>query len=97
MKKGLLLGCLGCLLIVTFPSLSQPFPGQEGFGSPFIPNRPASGSRISLDEAVRRVQRETGGRILSAEAVPRDGAFTYRIKTLLPSGRVRVIYVDSEQ
>jgi uncharacterized membrane protein YkoI len=46
---------------------------------------------ISLDEAVTRVRRDTGGRVLSAEA--RDGH--YRIKVLLPNGAVRVINVDS--
>ncbi len=46
---------------------------------------------ISLDEAAARVRRETGGRVLSAEA--RDGR--YRIKVLLPNGAVRVINVDA--
>ncbi len=46
---------------------------------------------ISLDEAAARVRRDTGGRVLSAEA--RDGR--YRIKVLLPNGAVRVINVDS--
>jgi uncharacterized membrane protein YkoI len=46
---------------------------------------------ISLDEAVARVHRETGGRVLSAEA--RDSR--YRIKVLLPNGAVRVVNVDA--
>lgn len=46
---------------------------------------------ISLDEAVTRVRRDTGGRVLSAEV--RDNH--YRIKVLLPNGAVRVINVDS--
>lgn len=46
---------------------------------------------ISLDEAVTRVRRDTGGRVLSAEA--RDGR--YRIKVLLPNGAVRVVNVDA--
>jgi uncharacterized membrane protein YkoI len=46
---------------------------------------------ISLDEAVTRVRRETGGRVLSAEA--RDSR--YRIKVLLPNGAVRVVNVDA--
>jgi uncharacterized membrane protein YkoI len=46
---------------------------------------------ISLDEAVARVRRETGGRVLSAEA--RDSR--YRIKVLMPNGAVRVINVDA--
>ncbi|GAB4513648.1 MAG: hypothetical protein Tsb0026_18500 [Sulfuricaulis sp.] len=46
---------------------------------------------ISLDEAVARVRRETGGRVLSAEA--RDSR--YRIKVLMPNGAVRVVNVDA--
>jgi len=97
MKRGSFLIGLGCLLMVTLPASSQPFPGSDDFGSPFIPRQPEYRPRIGLDEAVRRVQRETGGRILSAEAVQGPGAPAYRIKVLLPSGRVRVIVVDSGQ
>ncbi len=50
---------------------------------------------ISLDEAVARVRRETGGRVLSAEARDRRGDTTYRIKVLLPNGAVRVVNVDA--
>jgi hypothetical protein len=97
MKRVSLVLGLGCLLMISFPSSAQPFPGPDGFGSQFIPNRPESRPGLSLDEAVRRVQRETGGRILSAESVQGAAAVAYRIKVLLPSGRVRVIVVDSGQ
>jgi uncharacterized membrane protein YkoI len=50
---------------------------------------------ISLDEAVARIRRETGGRVLSAEARDRRGDATYRIKVLLPNGAVRVYNVDA--
>lgn len=45
----------------------------------------------SLAEAVRRVERQTGGQILSAERVPFDGRGMNRIKVLDATGRVRVI------
>ncbi|GAB2510163.1 PepSY domain-containing protein [Lysobacter humi (ex Lee et al. 2017)] len=48
----------------------------------------------SLAEAVRRVERATGGRILSAERVPFDGRDMNRIKVLDSTGRVRVITED---
>lgn len=50
---------------------------------------------LSLDEAVSRVRRETGGRVLSAEARDQRGATTYRIKVLMPNGAVRVYHVDA--
>ena len=45
----------------------------------------------SLADDVRRVKRETGGQILSAERVPFDGRDMTRIKVLDETGRVRVI------
>ncbi len=50
---------------------------------------------LSLDEAVARARRDTGGRVLSAQAREDRGRTTYRIKVLLPNGAVRVISVDA--
>ncbi|WP_449468048.1 PepSY domain-containing protein [Stenotrophomonas humi] len=49
----------------------------------------------SLSDAVRRVQRETGGRILGAERVPYDGRDINRVKYMDDRGRVR--YMDDPQ
>ncbi|WP_425603885.1 hypothetical protein [Stenotrophomonas mori] len=46
----------------------------------------------SLSDSVRRVQRETGGRILGAERVPYDGRDINRVKYM--DGRGRVRYMD---
>ena len=46
----------------------------------------------SLSDSVRRVQRETGGRILGAERVPYDGHDINRVKYMDDRGRVR--YMD---
>lgn len=45
----------------------------------------------SLQEAIEAVQRETGGRVLSADIVRAGPREIYRIKVLTPDGRVRVI------
>lgn len=50
------------------------------------------GNDRSLSDAVRRVQRETGGRILGAERVPYDGRDINRVKYMDDRGRVR--YMD---
>ncbi|GMR07019.1 MAG: hypothetical protein BMS9Abin26_0021 [Gammaproteobacteria bacterium] len=50
---------------------------------------------ISLGEAVARVQRQTGGRILSASTIGRNGQAVYRIKVLVGGSEVRVYYVDA--
>lgn len=46
----------------------------------------------SLSDAVRRVQRTTGGHILGAERVPFDGRDINRVKYMDDRGRVR--YMD---
>jgi hypothetical protein len=48
----------------------------------------------SLSDAVRRVERNTGGEVLSAERVPYDGREMHRVKVLDDQGRVRVFMQD---
>jgi uncharacterized membrane protein YkoI len=61
------------------------------------PSRQAEASGgLSLDDAVRQVRRETGGRVLSADAIEDRGRAAYRIKVLLPSGHVRVMVIDAQ-
>jgi len=50
------------------------------------------GDERSLSDAVRRVQRSTGGHILGAERVPFDGRDINRVKYMDERGRVR--YMD---
>lgn len=52
-----------------------------------------SGNDRSLSDAVRHVQRTTGGRILGAERVPFDGRDINRVKYMDDRGRVR--YMDA--
>lgn len=47
----------------------------------------------ALAAAVRRVERRTGGQVLSAERVPYEGRSLNRIKVVDATGRVR-IYMD---
>ncbi|WP_187770628.1 hypothetical protein [Cognatilysobacter lacus] len=57
----------------------------------------SSAQERSLAESVRRVERATGGQILSAERVPFDGRDVNRIKVLDQTGRVRVITEDPQR
>ena len=50
---------------------------------------------IPLREAVDKVQRDTGGKILAAQTVGHGSSRTYRIKVLTPDGRVRVVQVHA--
>lgn len=56
----------------------------------------SAGSGVTLDQAVRRVQAETDGKVLSAEPRRLGRHEEYRIKVLTPAGHVRVIVVSSE-
>ena len=49
-----------------------------------------------LSDSVRRIERSTGGQVLSAERVPFDGRNINRIKIVDERGRVRV-YMDDPQ
>jgi hypothetical protein len=58
---------------------------------PMARGRADTGGR-SLSDAIRRVQRSTGGQILGAEQVPFDGRNINRVKYMDDRGRVR--YMD---
>jgi len=42
-------------------------------------------------DTVRRIERETGGRVLKVEPIHRGGSQMNRVKVLTPDGRVRVM------
>lgn len=50
-----------------------------------------------LPESVSRIERETGGRVLSAEKSQRGGREMNRIKVYTPEGRVRVMWDDPQR
>jgi uncharacterized membrane protein YkoI len=62
-------------------------------------NDRSSSSRreISLDTAVSQVKRDTGGRILSAETVNKNGRRIHRIKVLTPDNRVRIVNINAQR
>ena len=51
----------------------------------------------SLSDAVRRVERDTRGEVLSAERVQYDGRDMHRVKVVDDQGRVRVFMQDPQQ
>ncbi|MFN3397309.1 MAG: PepSY domain-containing protein [Sulfurimicrobium sp.] len=52
--------------------------------------------RISMGDAMERVARATGGRVIQAQPATVNGHEGYRIKVLTARGEVRVVYVDGE-
>ena len=53
-----------------------------------------SSEDVGLRDSVRRVERQTGGEVLRAEPMQRDGREVYRLKVLTSDGRVRVVQDD---
>ena len=51
----------------------------------------------SLSDAVRRVERDTRGEVLSAERVQYDGRDMHRVKVVDDQGRVRVFMQDPQR
>lgn len=53
-------------------------------------------ANVTLQEAVARVERETHGKVLSAETKHNGRQTVYRIKVLTRDGQVRVIEVPAD-
>lgn len=53
--------------------------------------------QITLQQAIAKVERETHGKVLSAETKHYGRHTVYRIKVLTKNGQVRVIEVPAEQ
>ncbi|MGV8923460.1 MAG: PepSY domain-containing protein [Thermomonas sp.] len=57
-------------------------------------DRGTSRNSSSLSDAVRRIERDTRGEVLSAERVQYDGRDMHRVKVVDDAGRVRVFMQD---
>ena len=57
---------------------------------------PLLAAKLTLQEAVAQVERETHGKVLSAETKHNGRQTVYRIKVLTRDGQVRVIEVPAE-
>lgn len=77
------------LLLAGSVAFAQSPPPQDA-PEPAPRARPERG----LPDSVRRVERETGGEVLRAEPMQRDGREVYRFKVLTADGRVRVMQDD---
>ena len=85
----LLLGT-GAVWAQSAPPPSHP-PRQEP------PAQRERGQGQGLPDSVRRVERQTGGEVLRAEPMQRDGREVYRLKVLTADGRVRVVQDDPDR
>jgi uncharacterized membrane protein YkoI len=61
-----------------------------------VAGAPAHAAAMSMQEAIAKVERETHGKVLSAETKRTGNRAVYRIKVLTRDGRVQVIEVPAE-
>ncbi|GAB3030040.1 MULTISPECIES: PepSY domain-containing protein [Oleiagrimonas] len=59
--------------------------------------KPQSKAPLTLEQAVARVQNQTGGKVLKADSRNFGRIVEYRIKVLTPKGHVRVVTLRSDQ
>lgn len=52
-------------------------------------------SAATLKEAIEQVERETRGKVLAADTIRTRGTVVYRIKVLMPDGRVRIFQIPA--
>lgn len=99
MPNGRLFLAISLLLVAGTALADPPGGGRRGDGPPAraVVSHESRAAEHSLAESVRRVERATGGQILSAERVPFDGRDMNRIKVLDQTGRVRVITEDPQR
>lgn len=99
-RRSIALGCCAVLAAACGGAWAQasrgaparPMPREMTAPPPEMPGMERRERPSSLSDAIRRVQRSTGGQILGAERVPFDGRSINRIKYMDERGRVR--YMD---
>ena len=91
------------LLLGTGAAWAQSAPPQSPPSRPPPPAQRDHGGQgqdrqdQGLPDSVRRVERQTGGEVLRAEPMQRDGREVYRLKVLTADGRVRVVQDDPDR
>ena len=86
---GILAGMLFCTCVYAQNSLI--------FHTDSTPLQQFASNQTGLDEAVRRIRKETRGKILSAKEQQQGELTIYVIKVLLPDGKVKVFEVSSSE
>lgn len=53
-------------------------------------------AEVSIEAAISKAKAKYGGKVLSAKEIRSKGPLVYKIKLLLPNGRVKTVFVDGE-
>jgi uncharacterized membrane protein YkoI len=79
------------ILIALFSAVSHASPLLSSSYIQFAQN-----NNQGLNRAVKSIKQKTGGRILSAKTVKKNGQRIYKIKVLLPSGKVQTFRITAQ-
>jgi len=82
------------ILVLIFGFTSLPSQANSGH-DPFASFQISKNNGQSLEAAVRKIKKRTGGRILSARTISQKGHVFHKIKVLMPSGKVRIFKVNA--
>ena len=92
--KYTILSAMLFILTGLLGSVSQAKPPSHSpLSSPFLL---AQSNSQSLNSAVQSIKQQTGGRILSAKTVVKNGQRVHKIKVLLPSGKIQTFTVNAQ-
>ena len=67
-----------------------------GLGTVMTVSAQSDPPAVTMDQAVLKVEQDTGGKVLSADPHHVGHRVEYRIKVLTPEGHVRVMAIPSE-
>lgn len=77
------------VLITLLCSSVQAYPQNSSAQVQFAQNQ-------SLNSAIKSIKQKTGGRILTTKTISKNGQRIYKIKVLLPSGKVKIFKVAAQ-
>ena len=97
-RKPVLVGLLIAVGAALTLFAADGFAGKRGDdeGGGVWGSRRGGDPGVSLDEAVSNLRRGSGGKVLSADTVRREGERVHRIKILTDKGRVKRYQVDGQ-
>ena len=78
------------ILIAPFGLVIQ---AAENFSYPLV--QLAQNTNQNLNAAIKSIKQKTKGRILSSKRVEKNGQIFFKIKVLLPSGKVQVFTIKA--
>lgn len=71
------------------------FPMQsESIANPVTVSANIYLAEVTLENAINKAKSKYGGKVLSAKQIESKGPLVYKIKLLLPNGRVKTVFVD---